>query len=80
MMNEFKNGIFNLLKKILGENSLTLAVIYTVGHITIAMICNNLITGAEFNLAAIDAIIEPVINGFWFYFLHKLWKRFQTIR
>lgn len=79
-MNEFKDGIYNLLKNIVGENSLILAAIYTIGHIIIAMICNNWITGAEFNLAAIDAIIEPVINGFWFYFLHKLWRKFQTIR
>ena len=44
-----------------------LAVIYTIGHILIAMTCNRLLTGAPLNLAAIDAIIEPVINGFWFY-------------
>jgi len=51
-----------------------LAVIYTIGHIIIAMICNNLITGAPLQLAAIDAIIEPMINGVWFYILHKGWK------
>jgi uncharacterized membrane protein len=27
-------------------------------------------------LAAIDAIVEPIINGIWFYTLHKLAKRF----
>ena len=27
------------------------------------------------NYAAVDAIIEPLLNGFWFYFLHSLWKK-----
>ena len=44
--------------------------------IIIAMICNNLITGARFDLAAMDAIIEPMINGVWFYVLHKLYRKF----
>jgi uncharacterized membrane protein len=40
------------------------------------MICNKLITGARFDLAAADAIIEPMINGVWFYFLHKWYRKF----
>jgi len=75
-MSEFKQGIYGLLKKIIGGSSLLLAVVYTLGHIVIAMICNNLITGAEFSLAAIDAIVEPMINGVWFYILHKLYRKF----
>ena len=51
-----------------------LAGIYTVGHIFIAMTCTLLITGTSLDLAALDALIEPIINGFWFYFLHKFWK------
>ena len=54
--------------------SLTLAVIYTIGHIFIASLCASLIFNAPFNLAAIDAFIEPIINGFWFYFLHQFFK------
>ena len=54
--------------------SLSLAVIYTIGHIFIAILCASLIFNASFNLAAIDAFIEPIINGFWFYFLHKFFK------
>ena len=76
-MSEFRYGIYNLLKKILGGNSLVLAVVYTVGHIIIAMICNNFITGADFKLAAIDAVVEPIINGVWFYILHNAWKKFS---
>ena len=75
-MSEFKQGIFNLLKRLIGGSSLTLAIIYTLGHIVIAMICNNLITGASFELAAADAIIEPLINGVWFYLLHKLYRKY----
>ena len=40
------------------------------------MTCNTLITGANLNLAALDALIEPCINGVWFYALHKLYKKY----
>ena len=73
---ELKEGIFRLLKRLIRGSSLTLAVIYTLGHILIAMICNNLITGATFELAAVDAIVEPMINGVWFYVLHNTWKKY----
>ena len=61
--------INSLSLKFLNSNKIGiyLAVIYTIGHILIAMTCNRLLTGAPLNLAAIDAIVEPVINGFWFY-------------
>jgi len=78
-MSEFRQGIFNLLKRMIGGSSVMLAVIYTVGHILIAMICNNFITGASFELAAVDAIVEPMINGVWFYILHKLYKKFKGV-
>ena len=50
----------------LKSSGFILAVIYTIGHLFIAMACAMIITGAALNLAAIDAIIEPLINGFWF--------------
>ena len=77
-MSEFRLGIFNLLKKLIGGSSAVLATIYTVGHIAIAMTCNYLITGAQLELAALDAIIEPVINGFWFYILHNCWRSYNA--
>jgi len=76
IMTELTKGIFKLLKRLIGESSILLAVIYTIGHIFIATICNWLITGAAMELAAVDAIVEPIINGFWFYALHKFAKRF----
>ena len=54
--------------------SLGLAVVYTIGHIIIAWACATLIFNASFSLAAADAIIEPIINGFWFYFIHRISK------
>ena len=74
MVSEFKSGIFNLLKK-LGGTSVGRAIVYTIGHILIAMTCNRLITGAEWSLAGVDAIVEPIINGVWFYMLDRLWNR-----
>tara|TARA_B100000945_G_C20318376_1_gene566363 strand:- start:448 stop:669 length:222 start_codon:yes stop_codon:yes gene_type:complete len=65
-----------MVKKELLNSSLFLSVVYTLGHIVIAMACNTLITGANLNLAALDALIEPCINGIWFYILHKLYKNY----
>ncbi len=74
-MTEFRDGFFRLIKKIIGGSSVTLALIYTLGHIIIAMTCNRIITGADWGLASIDAVIEPCINGVWFYFLHEFWRK-----
>ena len=76
-MTEFRSGIYNLLKNIVSHSSITLAIIYTLGHIVIAMTCNYLITGASLDLAAVDAIVEPCINGVWFYILHKAYENFR---
>jgi uncharacterized membrane protein len=62
------------MKKLLIDNSLGLTTVYTIGHIVIAAICNVAITGASFDLATADAIIEPCINGIWFYILHSWYK------
>ena len=71
---KYRKEIFDRLKKIIGDSSLTLAVVYTIGHIIIAIICVRVITGAPLNLALVDAFVEPIINGFWFYALHRLWR------
>tara|TARA_E500000318_G_C3494219_1_gene185676 strand:+ start:559 stop:768 length:210 start_codon:yes stop_codon:yes gene_type:complete len=65
--------VFTLLK----DSSLTLAIIYTIGHICIAMIVVSLLTGASLFEAGLVALIEPSINGVWFYILHKTWTRFN---
>ena len=70
-------GIFRKVR--VGE-SVVLGVIYTVGHILIAAACSHLITGAPPDLATIDAIVEPCINGIWFIFLYNLYQRYKVRR
>tara|TARA_B100000902_G_scaffold63726_1_gene70472 strand:- start:2615 stop:2851 length:237 start_codon:yes stop_codon:yes gene_type:complete len=71
-MTEFSEGIFNVAKK-LGNSSLSLAIIYTMGHIVIAMTVVSLMTGASLWEAGAVALVEPAINGVWFYTLHKIY-------
>ena len=81
LMHYFKcqeNKMWNdIVKWLVGGSSLTLAIVYTIGHMLIAIVCVMVITGASIELATIDAIVEPIINGVWFYVLHNTWKRFQ---
>ena len=58
-MTEFSEGIFNVAKK-LGNSSLSLAIIYTLGHIVIAMTVVSLMTGAS--LWEAGAVAIPVEN------------------
>tara|TARA_Y100001968_G_scaffold318833_1_gene349582 strand:- start:382 stop:621 length:240 start_codon:yes stop_codon:yes gene_type:complete len=67
----------NYIKDKFKNSSLILSIIYTIGHIIIAMQCNYFITGTKIELAAIDALIEPMINGVWFYLLHKIYKYYN---
>ena len=67
----------DVVKWILGGSSITLAIVYTLGHMMIAIACVMIITGASIQLATIDAIVEPLINGVWFYVLHETWKRYS---
>ena len=76
-MTEFGNGMYEALKKIAGTSSLALAIIFFIGHVIIAMTVVKLMTGASIWEAGVVALIEPTINGFWFYVLHKLWKKYS---
>tara|TARA_B110000285_G_scaffold115115_1_gene130468 strand:+ start:1982 stop:2212 length:231 start_codon:yes stop_codon:yes gene_type:complete len=75
MKTEFETGIFEVLKKLLKGNSAVLAIIYTLGHIVIAMTVVSLMTNASLFEAGTVALVEPMINGVWFYILHTLWKK-----
>ena len=55
--------------KVFKYENIYLTIIYTIGHIAVAITCNRIITGASMDMAAVDAFVEPIINGFWFYFL-----------
>ena len=79
LKNHITKRLDNMTTKIFSSHNvgIYLAVIYTIGHILIAMTCNRLLTGAPLNLAAIDAIIEPLVNGFWLgniFFLYRDYK------
>ncbi len=67
-MTEFTNGIF----KVVSRTSLGRALIYTLGHIVIAMSVVSVLTGASLWQAGAVALVEPTINGVWYYFLDKL--------
>ena len=56
------------------KTSLGRALIYTCGHIVIAMSVVSILTGASLFEAGLVALIEPTINGFWYYVLDKLWN------
>ena len=76
-MTEFTTGIQGALNSLLKKSSLTLALIYTVGHVIIAMAVVSVMTGASLWEAGTVALIEPAINGVWFYILHSLWRKLQ---
>ena len=78
-MTEFTNGIQGAFKKIMTSSSLGLAIIYTLGHIVIAMTVVSTFTGASLWEAGTVALVEPTINGVWFYILHNGWKKLKGI-
>ena len=77
-MTEFQQGIFEFLKRVIAGSSATLAIVYTLGHIVIAMTVVSLMTGASIWEAGAVALVEPSINGVWFYFLHSAYKKFTN--
>lgn len=77
MKTEFETGIFEVVKNLLKGNSFTLALIYTCGHVIIAMTVVSAMTGASLWEAGAVALVEPAINGVWFYILHNLWKKYN---
>ena len=76
-MTEFTHGIQGAIKKLVTGSSVGLALIYTLGHIVIAMTVVSVLTGANLWEAGAVALIEPSINGVWFYILHKTYKKIK---
>ena len=56
------------------KTSIGRALIYTTGHVIIAMSVVSILTGASLFEAGLVALIEPSINGVWYYTLDKLWN------
>ena len=69
-MTEFTSGIF----KVVASTSVGRALVYTAGHIIIAMTVVSILTGASLWEAGLVALVEPTINGFWYYILDKIWS------
>ena len=67
-MTEFTTGIF----KTLAGTSIGRALIYTVGHVLIAMNVVYWLTGASLFEAGLVALVEPCINGCWYYLLDRI--------
>ena len=74
-MTEFTQGIQGAVKELIKTSSVALAIIYTLGHVCIAMIVVSTMTGASIWEAGAVALVEPSINGLWFYVLHSAWKK-----
>ena len=60
------------------KNSLALTIVYTIGHMLIAGTTVYVMTGSTISEAGAGALGEPLLNGVWFYILHKLWKKYNA--
>jgi|3_EtaG_2_1085321.scaffolds.fasta_scaffold111139_2 uncharacterized membrane protein len=60
------------------SGSLLRALIYTIGHFFIAATCVWYFTGASFSAAITDAVVEPILNGVWFFILDRYWTSRQA--
>jgi uncharacterized membrane protein len=76
-MTEFTHGIQGAIRKLISGSSIGLALVYTLGHVVIAMTVVSVMTGASLWEAGAVALIEPSINGIWFYVLHKTYKKLK---
>lgn len=68
-MSEFTLS-YNALK-----GTLLRTLIYTIGHFFIAAACVMYFTGASFYIALTDAVVEPILNGVWFFILDRMWTK-----
>ena len=74
-MTEFTHGIFSATKNIYENNkgSILRTIIYTIGHLAIAITVLMLIADVSFAVALTDAIVEPLANAVWYFVLDKIW-------
>ena len=76
-MTEFTHGIQGAIRKLISGSSIGLALVYTLGHVVIAMTVVSVMTGASLWEAGAVALVEPSINGVWFFVLHKTYKKLK---
>lgn len=78
MLNYAMTKFFNFVKnKTKFSDSFALALIYSIGHMLIAMTVVRLMTGASLWESGLVALIEPSINAVWLYVLHRSWVHFN---
>jgi|TARA_B100001750_G_scaffold163157_1_gene131866 uncharacterized membrane protein len=68
-----KISFIELFQKLNSHGSLLRTFIYTIGHMIIAICCLMAIANVPFSIALTDAIVEPILNGFWYYILDRYW-------
>ena len=73
-MSEFTKGIIESIKNVIGYSSVSLAIIFFIGHVIIAMTVVSIVTGASIWEAGLVALIEPAVNSIWFYILHSVYR------
>ena len=66
-MSEFTKSYASL------SGSVLRTIVYTIGHILIAISVVSLMTGASLFEAGAVALVEPSINGVWYFVLDRLW-------
>ena len=76
-MKKLSSEFLNIIQRILNKGSSTLTFIYTLGHIIVAIVVVRIITGASWWDSGAVALVEPLINGLWFYVLHKVWIKYS---
>ena len=57
----------------LAKGSILRTIIYTIGHFAIAIVVLMTIADVSFMIALTDAIVEPLANAIWYFFLDKFW-------
>jgi len=49
--------------------------VFTVGHFFIDFFVISIITGAGIGEATLASLLAPLLNGFWFWCLDRLWSQ-----
>ena len=74
----FMTRLFEIIQnKTRMSDSFALALVYSVGHVLIAMTVVRVMTGASLWESGLVALIEPSINAVWLYVLHRAWVKFN---
>ena len=68
-----KKLIIEAFQKLNNNGSILRTIVYTIGHMCIAICCLMAIARVPFMIASTDAIVEPLINSVWYYVLDRYW-------